>query len=365
MKAQHLPVMLFIVITLFLGTFFSLPFLQKIYAATSHVVISEIAHNGSSIEEFVELYNPTNTTVVLTNWKLKRFTSSSLVSANLVASMSGTIAPHGYFLIAYPGSLYAATADMIYSSPSNALTNNHAIELLDNTNARVDLVGMGSALASESATSSNPLATQSIERKASSLATSQSMTVGGTDELSGNGYDTDNNSNDFVLRDVPNPQSSTSQIEPPISTQIPTPTSTPFPTASPSPTITQIPTVTPNPTSTLIPTPTITPTQIPTPTNTLIPTPIPTIPTNPTPTLALQPTPTKSLRARSNDHERSEDESEKHTIKSYVKKYVITHISCSNKHTSFSLFHRTWAFSWPSCSLHHDTKENHAAKKDK
>src|SRR3990170_744141 len=69
-------------------------------SVASHIVISEIQVGGSvANDEFVELYNPTGDAVDLTGWRLRKEGPSPL---NLVLSMSGVIAPHGYFLIAHP-----------------------------------------------------------------------------------------------------------------------------------------------------------------------------------------------------------------------------------------------------------------------
>jgi hypothetical protein len=53
----------------------------------------------------------------------------------------------------------------------------------------------------------------SLERKALSTSTSATMAVGGTDANRGNGYDSDNNSTDFVTRAARQPQNSSSPTE--------------------------------------------------------------------------------------------------------------------------------------------------------
>src|SRR3990172_4041192 len=72
-------------------------------SVASHVAISEIQVGGGvPNDEFVELYNPTGADVNFSGWRLRRRNSGGTLSS-LVASMSGTIASHGYFLIANPG----------------------------------------------------------------------------------------------------------------------------------------------------------------------------------------------------------------------------------------------------------------------
>ncbi len=59
-----------------------------IKAAASHVVISQIQVAGTtnSNDEFVELYNPTDSSVDLTSWKLKKRTQCQVPT--LVYSLS-------------------------------------------------------------------------------------------------------------------------------------------------------------------------------------------------------------------------------------------------------------------------------------
>lgn len=142
------------------------------------------------------------------------------------------------------------------------MADNNTVLIYSNNGINlIDKVGFGSAQDSEVTTETNPTAGTSRERRASSTSTSQTMAIGGFDEFAGNGEDTNNNANDFVLRNSPQPQNSLSTIEP-----VPTQTPKNAPTEAPSPTPTE--TETPTPTST----PSPTPTDIPTPTNT--PTPI-------------------------------------------------------------------------------------------
>jgi len=232
---------------------------KKAQAVTaSHVVISEIqtGKTGATTDEFIELYNPTNSDVDLSGWRLTKKNSSGN-EAILVASLLGTIKSYGFFLIAhstdYTGSV---SADIFYSAPSQniANTNNSAVLYSDSGVTQVDLVGFGSAPVNETASAHNPPANGSIERKANGLSTSSSMLVDGSDEFLGNGEDTDNNADDFLTRSISDPQDSNSIIEPPFA---PSPT----PTSTPTPTPTATPTLTPTPTPTFTPTPTPTPTS--------------------------------------------------------------------------------------------------------
>lgn len=255
--------------------------------ASNHIVISEIMVGGeeSALEEFIELYNPTSEDVDLDGWRLTRKTSTGTES-NLVANMSGTIPAHGFFLITHPNNDDIG-ADLFYSATTNSVTNNNTVLLYsDASETLVDKVGMGEAGDFESAPAIHPEAGQSIERKAKAESTTESMTSG-ADQFLGNGYDTDNNANDFVLRLVPQPQNSQSPPqsleEDPGPTPTPTPSPSPEPSPSPSPTPSPTPTPTPEPSPTPTPTPSPSPdpTPVPTPEPTPTPTPGPTPPTHP------------------------------------------------------------------------------------
>lgn len=262
----------FLPATFFLLSFAILFFLylskdsQKAEADTaSHVVISEIqiGKTSASTDEFVELYNPTNADVSLSSWKLGRKTASGANATDLASGLAGTISSHGYFLIASDNYTGTVSADITYVSSSSSVANNNTILLYDNANALVDLVGMGSAVSSESATMGNPATNKSIERKANGSSTVSSMASGGSDEFLGQGEDTDNNANDFLTRTTSDPQNSSFAIEP---VPTPTPTATPTLTPTPTPTLTSTPTSQPSPTASAgVATPTPSPTPTPTP----------------------------------------------------------------------------------------------------
>lgn len=268
--------------------------------ATGHVVISEIQVAGvTASDEFVELYNPTESPITMSNWKLKK-TSSGGTEAALVSNLNGTIQAHGFFLIAKsPGYTGLTLPDVTYLSSIG--DDNTILLYTESDPTPIDKVGMdspdtaGAASDPEGLPMTQPPAGLSIERKANSLSTIQSMGIGGTDEFAGNGEDSDNNFADFITRSSPQPQNSHSEIEPvfatptetasPTETPTFTPTETATPTASPTevptptPTESPIATETPSPTPSETPNPTSTPTESPTLTPTIEPTSTPT-PTN-------------------------------------------------------------------------------------
>lgn len=217
----------------------------------NHIVMSEVFGGGGNTNapytnDFVELYNPTNADVVMTNWSLQ-YTSAAGTAWGAggtnptIASFSGTIKSHGFFLIQLaagttvtnkplPTPDATGPINMSASSGKIALVNNSTqiSQVANPTDASiVDLVGFfysgtaptgyeNTAVTVPSTLTSN---TWSIERKANANSTQATLASGGADELLGNGYDTDNNSTDFVAQSVPNPQNSASQLE-----SIPVPT---------------------------------------------------------------------------------------------------------------------------------------------
>ena len=284
MKSARLPIALFLLsIVLFSFLFFAPSKLKQALSVANHVVISEVqvAGNGDDppTDEFVELYNPTDTDVVMSGWRLTRKNSAG-TEDNLVATLGGTVPAHGFFLIGHGTGYNGDTPlDVIYSSPSTPIGNDYTVLLYSDAGTTlVDKVGFGTNDEDFETNpfASNPPSNGGIERKANVLSTGDSLAPSGTDETAGNGEDTDNNANDFVSQTTSNPQNSDSPVEtPPVpsptNTPTETPTPTPTPTESPTPTPTESPT--PTPTETVTPTPTQSPTPTLTPTATPVPNP--------------------------------------------------------------------------------------------
>jgi hypothetical protein len=328
------PIRLLVVLAIAGLVAYVLPGTRVNAGIANHVVISEIQVAGDTAnDEFIELYNPTSQPVNITGWKLRK---TGGTNGNIITSMSGTIQPYSYYLIAPDGYTGEVPRDAGYSNASSVLTGDNSVLLSDATDTFVDVVGMGSSPDAELFSTLDPIAGESVERKALPGSSSNTMDVGGIHALLGNGEDTNNNGSDFVSRNIPQPQNSSSPIEnpniaqpsptvaptaaptaiPSPTTVQPSPTATLAPTAAPSPTIAQ-PTPTANPSPTLTPAPTTAPSVTPapsvapSPTATLAPTAAPTAipsptgvmpsvtpvpgisPTNaPTPTVAPSPTPT-------------------------------------------------------------------------
>lgn len=173
---------------------------QILAAPASHIVISEI-QTGSvsdSSQEFVELYNPTSTSISVDNWTVE-YASAAGTTWTKKATLTGTIPAFGYFLLATAG---YASGDGIMTS-GLAGTSGH-IRLKNTNGAVIDLVGWGAATHPEGSAIDAPTSGGSIER-----------VPGRLNSLAGNGEDNDNNATDFVLRETAEPQRSTSAVEDP------------------------------------------------------------------------------------------------------------------------------------------------------
>jgi len=191
-----------------------------------HVVISEVQ---VADEEFIELYNPTNADIDMTGWHWCYFSSTRDWNDPLRDKTfleGATIPAHGFYLIATTADEFP-DADWNFDYSTHLLSNSAgSIGIFpwdpnektaeEAKNGRIDAVGYGSVdHVKENSEAEVPSAAQSIERKAQSTSTAETMGPGGADDVRGNGYDSNDNSQDFVLRDSPEPQNSSSASETP------------------------------------------------------------------------------------------------------------------------------------------------------
>ncbi len=184
----------------------------------NHVLISEIQLTGGSgktTNDFIELWNPTNSDIDISNWKLRKRTQSGTESSMGVFADATIIKSHGFFLWANSKDGFSSSigADLEYSSYSMADNNSLALE--DKDGNIIDSVAWGSDLVNPFGETS-PIAitleaNQSFERKA--WADTGCVSSFGIYDLKGNGCDTENNLQDFELRSVSSPQNSKSAIE--------------------------------------------------------------------------------------------------------------------------------------------------------
>ncbi|RYD96592.1 MAG: ExeM/NucH family extracellular endonuclease, partial [Sphingobacteriales bacterium] len=189
------------------------------------VVISEVYGGGGNTgavytHDFIELYNPTSLPIVLTGWSVQ-YASATGTGAWQKTDLTGTIPAKGFFLVQEAagtgGSTALPTPDVTGTLALSGTTGK--VALVSNSTALsgqcptavIDLVGWGTANCNEGASNAPATSnTTSIERKASSTSTAASLSAGGAEVLAGNGYDTDVNGSDFVVKPLAdiNPQNS-------------------------------------------------------------------------------------------------------------------------------------------------------------
>jgi phosphatidylserine/phosphatidylglycerophosphate/cardiolipin synthase-like enzyme len=191
-------------------------------AVANHVVISQFATRGPSaaLDEFVELYNPTENIVSLSNWKLQYKSATGSTWADRAVLPAGVqIAAHGYFLLANPTYVGSVVPDYNSASWTTGLADNGNIQIIDGAAVTVDKVGFGTGNDPEGGVDAPTNGTSpnnnSIERKANAASTAASLATGGADAALGNGEDTNVNGSDFVAQtNGRHPQNSSSPPEP-------------------------------------------------------------------------------------------------------------------------------------------------------
>ena len=201
----------------------------------NHIIISEVYGGGGNTgsqykNDYVVLYNPTSSAVDITGWSIQYASSGGSWNTKIAGPLSGTISPHGFFLIqcaagSDTGLPALPTPDADFSSTSpNFSVSGATIALVDTVRklsgdpsaniSVVDYVGYGSSKYYQGTAVAALSNTTGAMRKARSTSTAASMENGGADSLLGNGWDSGDNSADFVVR-YPSPQNSSSPPETP------------------------------------------------------------------------------------------------------------------------------------------------------
>ncbi|MFZ5441042.1 MAG: thrombospondin type 3 repeat-containing protein [Myxococcota bacterium] len=205
------------------------------------LVISELAAAGpgGADDEFVELYNPSSQPVPVAGWVLQyRAATGTSWQVTTMLPAGASVPPRGFFLITsavgatgYTGATAPDYEARAVSAPMGTKVLQFAAaggnvrlglpgastSLANGDPAIADAVGFGTATFGEG--SAAPVGawasngTGSIERKASALSTSATMS--GSEANAGNGRDSNDNSADFVTRATREPQNARSPAEPP------------------------------------------------------------------------------------------------------------------------------------------------------
>jgi endonuclease G, mitochondrial len=202
----------------FVGAIANLGITPTQAAVASNVVISEVygggGNSGSSYKnDYIELYNPTNSNISLSGWSIQY--ASSTGSFTNITNLIGSIGAHQYYLIQEAsgggGTVNLPTANVIGTINLSATSGKVALakvttSVSGSTDSNViDFVGYGSANNAETSPVGTLSATTSAERRDNN---------GGTVQGQGNGWDTNNNANDLFITSSLAPQNSSSPAEP-------------------------------------------------------------------------------------------------------------------------------------------------------
>ncbi|WP_164013847.1 lamin tail domain-containing protein [Pyxidicoccus trucidator] len=198
----------------------------------NHIVISEFAVRGSATgpagdnDEFIELYNPTASTVDLGGWQVQYKSSTGPDYLSFSLPPDASIAPGSYYLVvsdAYPASAPVqgdASWEGLFHLSASATGGGHVrvgppdLGTKPEDPLAVDTVGYGTANRPEgTAIQGYPPNGGSFERKANVDSTAASMQTG-SDALKGNGHDSNVNAADIILRTTRQPQNASSPVEP-------------------------------------------------------------------------------------------------------------------------------------------------------
>ncbi|MBA3065412.1 S8 family serine peptidase, partial [bacterium] len=193
-----------------------------------HVVIAKFGedYQDETASDWVQLYNPTNQNIILTGSSLQNFTSALTADVNVIA---GTIPAYGFFLFGDADSLNMASmldgsdATWVISDDKCIVyaSNNVAITGVDDPDI-VDLIGLGVHPWFEGTATVDILPDRSHERLSRAGDVSANLLPGGSREVFGNQYDTNDNSVDIIQHaiDTRYPQCSKSPHEIPEPPQI-------------------------------------------------------------------------------------------------------------------------------------------------
>ena len=198
---------LFIVIAMIVSLI-TIPVQEVSAAQATYVVISEVygggGNSGATLKnDFIELYNPTDSDISLEGWKVQYAAKAG--SFNAETSLSGIIKSKSYYLIQQAagngGTEELPIADVVGDI---AMAGKECkVRLMDNNENVIDFVGIGLA-ASESETAPTVAMSNStsVQRK-----DNDGTSLGNT-----NGWDSNNNSEDFYISS-PTPRNSSFGVE--------------------------------------------------------------------------------------------------------------------------------------------------------
>lgn len=112
--------------------------------ACSELIISEYHESapGNNAERYIELYNPTNTTIDLTNYRLANYRNGNTIPFS--TNLTGSVGPYSAFLIARNTASLCldGTADLCITGNTTNFNGNDAIALQTFGGANIDVIGL-------------------------------------------------------------------------------------------------------------------------------------------------------------------------------------------------------------------------------
>lgn len=196
-------------------------------ARADHVVISEVYGGGGNSgahykNDFIELYNPTDTPVSVGGWSVQY--TSATGGTWQTTDLAGSIAPHGFYLVQQAAGA-GGTAELpppdgvgsigMSGTQGKVALVNHTTPLVGTDVSSqagvVDMVGFGAATTYEG---NSPAPATTNSTSAQRISDASGIVPNG-----GNGWDTNNNGNDFVTG-APTPKNTQSPVEPPLPTDV-------------------------------------------------------------------------------------------------------------------------------------------------
>ncbi len=198
-----------------------------------HLVISEVSGGGGNPDapynsDYIELYNPTSADISINDWSVQYSPADG--TSWSATPLTGTVKSKGYFLIKlYTGNGLADLPHFDLQGGTSIASLRGKVVLVNTTTPVeganpegahiIDKVGWGQTGTAATGFEGMPAPTSNttsvLERKAFATSTAESMGPNGEDVNQGNGYDSNNNNQDFVITGTPSPQYSGSPTESP------------------------------------------------------------------------------------------------------------------------------------------------------
>jgi hypothetical protein len=185
---------------------------------STRILFSEIRiiEGTSTVGEYIELYNPNDFEINLTDWRIEKINSKGNTQPFIAKSKFNniTIKPFSYLLLVNSSTLetITTTPDIVYALSYN-LTNNNGLRLIDKDNKIVDEVCWGKIDNYSNCYQDDHLDSNfSLNRKKTKNSTRENISneyieINNERIYLGNAYDTNNSNEDFLYAPI-NPENS-------------------------------------------------------------------------------------------------------------------------------------------------------------